>query len=85
MLFEKGEMIRLKVSTAGRPLPRVSWYHNGELIQHGGRYEITDTERNSVIRINEAMREDRGEYLIKGINKIGEDVASFLVTVTGNL
>lgn len=82
LLFEKGEMIRLKVSTAGRPLPRVSWYHNSELLQHGGRYDITDTERNSVLRINEARREDRGEYVIKGTNKIGEDVTSFLVTIT---
>ncbi|KAL0279932.1 UNVERIFIED_CONTAM: hypothetical protein PYX00_001382 [Menopon gallinae] len=82
LLFEKGELIRLKVSTAGRPPPSITWYHNGELLQNNEKYEIKDAERTSSLRISEATREDRGEYQIRGINKIGEDLVCFLVTVT---
>jgi hypothetical protein len=83
LLFEIGEVIRLKVSITGRPMPFVAWYHNGEEITSGGRVELTTTERNSLLRIADASRDDRGDYQIKVFNKIGEDVASCLVTVTG--
>lgn len=71
------------MSTAGRPTPSITWYHNGELIENNERYEIKDAERTSSLRINEATRDDRGEYQIRGTNKIGEDLVCFLVTVTG--
>lgn len=35
------------------------------------------------MRIPAAKRKDRGEYTVKAVNKLGEDIASFLVTVTG--
>lgn len=82
LLFELDEVIRLKVSIAGRPQPLVFWSHNGETIPTDERYEITDTDKSSTLRINEAKRDDRGEYQIRAVNKIGEDITSFLVTVT---
>lgn len=82
LLFELGEVIRLKVSMAGRPAPLVFWSHNGESIQNGERYEIENNEKFSILKINEAARSDRGEYQVKAVNKIGEDITSFLVTVT---
>lgn len=82
LLFEIGELIRLKVSVAGRPTPLVFWTHNGESIKNNDRYEIEHIEKSSILKINEARRDDRGEYQIKAVNKLGEDVQSFLVTVT---
>lgn len=82
LLFEIGEVIRLKISIAGRPAPLVFWSQNGESIQNGERYEIENTDRTSILRVGEARRTDRGEYQIKAVNKLGEDLASFLVTVT---
>lgn len=82
LLFELGEVIRLKVSIAGRPTPLVFWTHNGESIQNGERYEIENNDKFSMLKITEAARSDRGEYQVKVVNKIGEDIASFLVTVT---
>lgn len=35
------------------------------------------------MKIPDAKRIDRGEYIVKASNKLGEDVASVLVTVTG--
>jgi len=84
LIFEKGEAIRLKVSTAGRPPPAVTWFHNNEMMVTGGRVDITDTPHGSSIKVRDACREDRGEYVVKGANKIGEDSVAFLVTITGN-
>ncbi|EEZ99680.2 hypothetical protein TcasGA2_TC002437 [Tribolium castaneum] len=82
LLFEIGEVIRLKVSVAGRPTPLVFWSHDGESIQNNDRYEIEYVDKCSILKIAEATRGDRGEYQIKAVNKIGEDLASFLVTIT---
>lgn len=49
----------------------------------GGRYEITHTDKYLNLRINDARRGDRGEYQAHAVNSLGEDMASFLVTVTG--
>lgn len=81
-LVEAGEMIRLKVGIAGRPTPMISWSHNGEIIRHGGRYELSSNDKNSFLKIINAIRNDRGEYNVRAINKLGEFNSSFLVTVT---
>lgn len=75
-------MIRLKVGIAGRPVPSITWTHNGEILTSGGRYEIVNLEKNSTIKITNSNRSDRGEYNLRAINKLGEDNSSFLVTVT---
>lgn len=82
LLFEIGEVMRLKVSIAGRPTPLVFWTHNGESIQNNDRYEIEYIDKSSVLKVGEALRTDRGEYQVKAVNKLGECNASFLVTVT---
>lgn len=83
LLFEQDETIRLKVSLAGKPSPTVTWYHDGELISKDARHIFEVMDGESVLKIPDAKRNDRGEYTVKATNKLGEDVASFLVTVTG--
>lgn len=85
LLFEKDEVIRLKVSVAGRPVPEVTWQLNGEPVGggKGGRFELAHSERYATLRVGEARRSDRGEYQVRAVNKLGEDTASFLVTVAG--
>lgn len=82
LIIEADEVIRLKVGLAGQPTPIVEWSHNGEVLTNGGRYEIETSDKNSSLRISNAQRSDRGEYNLRAINKLGEDYASFLVTVT---
>ncbi|XP_030767086.1 muscle M-line assembly protein unc-89-like isoform X2 [Sitophilus oryzae] len=82
LLFEIGEIIRLKVSVVGRPTPLVFWSHNGESVQNSDRHEIEFVDKSTVLKVSEVTRPDRGEYLIRAVNKLGEDSASFLVTVT---
>ncbi|KAJ1524990.1 hypothetical protein ONE63_009841 [Megalurothrips usitatus] len=82
LLFELGEVIRVKVSVAGRPAPRVSWLHNGEVLRPDQRHEMALTDKGAMLRVSEARRSDRGEYQVRAVNQLGEDVAAFLVTVT---
>ncbi|XP_061398074.1 titin homolog, partial [Musca vetustissima] len=82
LIVEAEEALRLKVGIAGQPLPQITWMHEGEMVQNGGRFEITNTDKNSMLKIDNVQRDDRGEYSIKASNRLGEDVASFLVTVT---
>ena len=83
LLFEQDETIRLKVSLAGRPAPEITWYHDGEIINKNERHIFESMDGESVLKIPNAKRKDRGEYSVKATNKLGEDFASFLVTVTG--
>ncbi|XP_076170609.1 uncharacterized protein LOC143148292 isoform X2 [Ptiloglossa arizonensis] len=82
LLFEQDETIRLKVSLAGRPSPMVYWYHNGESIPNDERHIFETMDGESVLKISDAKRIDRGEYTVKAMNKLGDDTSSFLVTVT---
>uniref|UniRef100_A0A1B0D4N2 Uncharacterized protein n=1 Tax=Phlebotomus papatasi TaxID=29031 RepID=A0A1B0D4N2_PHLPP len=82
LLIEADEVIRLKVGVAGRPPPSVTWLLNGEALKSDDRHEITTTDRNSSLKITHAQRSDRGEYNIRAKNTLGEDNASFLLTVT---
>ncbi|KAK4877375.1 hypothetical protein RN001_009881 [Aquatica leii] len=82
LLFELEETIRLKVSVAGCPPPTIFWSHNNELINTNNHYEIENTDKHASLRIQAAERTDRGEYQVKAVNKLGEAVSSFLVTVT---
>ncbi|XP_016904994.2 muscle M-line assembly protein unc-89 isoform X2 [Apis cerana] len=82
LLFEQDETIRLKVSLAGRPPPSVIWYHDGEVVLTDERHVFESMDGESILKIPDAKRVDRGEYVVKAINKLGEDTSSFLVTVT---
>ncbi|XP_034657731.1 LOW QUALITY PROTEIN: titin homolog [Drosophila subobscura] len=82
LIVEADEVLRLKVGIAGQPPPAITWLHEGEVIAPDGRFEVTNTEKNSLLKIDNVHREDRGEYMVRAWNKLGEDNASFLVTVT---
>ncbi|XP_002008175.3 titin [Drosophila mojavensis] len=82
LIVEAEEVLRLKVGVAGQPAPAITWLHEGEVIVPGSRFEVTNTEKNSLLKIDNVQRADRGEYMVRAWNKLGEDIASFLVTVT---
>lgn len=73
----------MKITLAGRPPPDVTWYHDGDTINKDERHIFESMDGESVLKIPDAKRKDRGEYSVKVTNKLGEDIASFLVTVTG--
>lgn len=60
------------------------WYHDGEAISDDKRHIFETMDGESILKIPDAKRIDRGEYTVKASNKLGEDNSSFLVTVTGH-
>lgn len=82
LIIDSDELVRLKVGIAGRPTPTVTWTHNGDEIKSGGRFDVETTDKNSTLKISNSDRSDRGEYILHAENKLGEDITSFLVTVT---
>ncbi|XP_034481374.1 muscle M-line assembly protein unc-89 [Drosophila innubila] len=82
LIVEAEEVVRLKVGVAGQPPPSITWLHEGEVIVPGDRFEVSNTEKNSLLKIDNVQRADRGEYMVRAWNKLGEDITSFLVTVT---
>uniref|UniRef100_A0AAG5D9H6 Titin n=1 Tax=Anopheles atroparvus TaxID=41427 RepID=A0AAG5D9H6_ANOAO len=82
LIIAAEEVVRLKVGLAGRPAPAVEWSHNGEPLMNDARHEIVTSDKHTTLKLTASQRADRGEYNIRAINKLGEDNASFLVTVT---
>ncbi|KFB35641.1 AGAP007556-PA-like protein [Anopheles sinensis] len=82
LIIAAEEVVRLKVGLAGRPAPAVEWTHNGEPLTNDARHEIVTSDKHTTLKLTASQRADRGEYNIRAINKLGEDNASFLVTVT---
>lgn len=82
LLFELGEAVKLKVSVSGRPLPEVTWYHDGKTMEPSSRVDCSTTDKYAMVRVSTATREDRGEYHVRAVNALGEDFASILVTIT---
>ncbi|VVC32972.1 Hypothetical protein CINCED_3A025396 [Cinara cedri] len=82
LLLEQNEPMRLKVSVSGRPLPQVTWLHDGEEIRGGDRFEVIHTDKYAALKLASIKRSDRGCYQIQAVNPLGEHTASFLVTVT---
>ena len=83
LIFEEGDAIRLRVEFTGRPRPTVTWYHeNNVIVPDGGRMEVeTEGTDCTVLKVAQAKRSDRGEYSVKLQSGLGEDSASFLVTI----
>lgn len=82
LLYEINETVFLKTTIVGKPTPNIEWRHDGQPIIPDERIEISNTAKFSILKIHSARRSDRGEYQIHAINRIGEDTAAFLVTIT---
>ena len=84
LIFEDGDVIRLKVNFTGRPRPEVLWFHENVQLETGDRHEIETGADSTVLKVAPANRTDRGEYSLRLQSNLGEDSASFLVTVASN-
>ena len=81
LIFEDGDVIRLKINFTGRPRPEVAWFHENDQLDAGERLEIETGDDYTILKVFPAIRDDRGEYSVRLQSNLGEDTASFLVTV----
>lgn len=71
-----GQELRLPCKVTGKPMPQISWYHNGKNIDQDEEFVVTynpDTGDISLL-IVEVFPEDEGEYVCVAHNPAGDAV-----------
>lgn len=71
-----GQELRLPCKVTGKPMPQISWYHNGKNIDQDEEYVITynPEEGDISLLIVEVFPEDEGEYVCVAHNPAGDAV-----------
>lgn len=80
--FDRGESIQLKIPFTGNPPPKVQWFKGDEEIEPGAQFDIESDGRHTTLTIRDATREDSGDYRLVVKNALGEDSASFNISVS---
>ena len=78
-----GQELRMPCKVTGKPMPQVSWYHNGKNIDQDEEYVVTynpDTGDISLL-IVEVFPEDEGEYVCVAHNPAGDAVTRATLVV----
>ena len=81
--FTRGQKMHIRVPVVGRPMPKVSWAVDGEVIERSEKYEVTCTDSSATLVVHDAEKTDSGSYSLHVENELGQDFVSFPVTVTG--
>ncbi|KAL6741661.1 hypothetical protein Aduo_014893 [Ancylostoma duodenale] len=66
-----GKTVQFKCIVSGLPTPEVKWYVDGDVIQQSREYDIVYEDGVCILRINEALAEDEGEYSCEATNSVG--------------
>ncbi|WP_411017568.1 Ig and FN3 domain-containing protein, partial [Salmonella sp. s51090] len=74
-------MLKLRVSFTGIPRPTISWEHNGRDRVDGGRFEMKDTERDTILSISRITNGDAGKYTVIAVNELGIDRAHISINI----
>ncbi|VDM54969.1 unnamed protein product [Angiostrongylus costaricensis] len=67
-----GKSVQFKCMVSGTPTPSITWYVDGDQIQHSQEYEIIYEDGVCILRINEVLAEDEGEYSCEASNTAGK-------------
>ncbi|KAK5968588.1 hypothetical protein GCK32_008491, partial [Trichostrongylus colubriformis] len=76
-----GRSAQLKCIVSGMPPPEVAWYVDGDVIQSSREYEMVYEDGVCLLRINEALVEDEGEYSCEAKNSAGKAVTKCYLKV----
>ncbi|XP_076385572.1 uncharacterized protein LOC105662897 isoform X4 [Megachile rotundata] len=80
-----GQRVKLECEVRGKPMPTLTWYHDGRPVEETMNLKIqTDSGRSSLI-ISEAFAKDAGCYMVVAKNDAGEATVSCNVSVKGRL
>lgn len=80
--FDRGESIQLKIPFTGNPPPTARWFKGDEEIEPSAQFDIETDGRHTTLTIRDATREDSGQYRLVVKNALGEDSASFNISVS---
>lgn len=77
----ESKSIRLDCIIVGQPEPEVIWYHDGRPVKESADVRLQFHGDRCSLLINEALREDGGEYKVVAINSAGEISSQCNLTV----
>ena len=91
MLENETNPATFNCQVTGRPVPSISWYFRGVMINvsNASKYQITNTTMNitytvtSLLTISNVQSSDVGTYTCQAENIIGIDQSSGILTVNG--
>ncbi|XP_048515729.1 titin isoform X3 [Athalia rosae] len=73
VLVAEGEKTTFECAVKGSPEPELKWYLNNNEIKPNERVQITEGEYGSrVLEISPTLPEDKGNYIAKATNPLGE-------------
>ncbi|OXB72691.1 UNVERIFIED_CONTAM: hypothetical protein H355_013032, partial [Colinus virginianus] len=68
---DRGEAVTLFCRATGSPLPEISWFRNGKLIEENEKYVLRGN--NAELTIRDIKNIDAGPYICSAKNKAGND------------
>uniref|UniRef100_A0A914ZVR6 Titin n=1 Tax=Parascaris univalens TaxID=6257 RepID=A0A914ZVR6_PARUN len=78
-----GNALQFKCIVSGTPMPEVRWFVDGDEIHSSVEYETVYEDGVCILRINEVVSEDEGEYTCEATNAAGRATTKcFLHTAT---
>lgn len=83
MTIPNGDPLHLKCKVGGYPLPKTTWYIDGNPLKNIPPYEIASRGGESSLRIPQTEENDGGVYSCLATNPSGQDTTSSNVTVEG--
>ncbi|XP_050510138.1 papilin isoform X5 [Diabrotica virgifera virgifera] len=81
--YPLGSDIELPCEFSGYPTPQVQWYKDGVEIYQSDKIRITETERLSVLSIEQATKGDSGTYQCEATNAYSRASSDLVISIEG--
>lgn len=78
-----GSSVALECKVAGSPPISVTWFHGGNEIFSGDKYETAFSDNVCTLKVNALDASDTGPYTCAAANVAGSDECSAFLTVQG--
>lgn len=78
-----GSSVVMECKVYGSPPISVSWFHEGNEISSGRKYQTTLTDNTCALTVNMLEESDSGDYTCIATNMAGSDECSAPLTVRG--
>ncbi|XP_074987821.1 nexilin isoform X7 [Caretta caretta] len=75
------EPVRFTVKITGEPIPEVTWWFEGEMLQDSEDYQYIERGETYCLYLPETFPEDEGEYMCKAVNSRGTAASTCILTI----